>query len=407
MTWLSQPLCLGLTRLSGIVLFGSMGFLGCAAIAGLIASIVTYSQGEEKKKSYCFILFADLFSDNTTDAQWKILGMVVSAIMLITIIITLLVFICCYKHGYMFDKDDDVGLVNSSGAPDADGNDGQKAFLRKIYKFNRPNDSPPIPSTIPQHKTPPPSTILVNDKQTNTDTTIATVRPIDFERGAWPMINAYGGISYRPLVSPHVTSRLIQVFPHEIEDAMRPQQIIYQVMAPAAPKTPPPVHTRMIQIPAPQAPVVEVIETVPKGSRIIHVNGSQVPGLEVVETVQKAPRTIHVPASEAQFLEYVDATPKQPRTTIVRQPQTQQVIVQPNTRIEYVDVDEQQGRHKAQRPQYEIVEEVDDRSTASPMEEFVEIVEMPRHGRRHERKKGGKRSGHGKVLVKHVRSRHD
>ena len=50
MTWLSQPLCLGLTRLSGIVLFGSMGFLGCAAIAGLIASIVTYSQGEEKRK---------------------------------------------------------------------------------------------------------------------------------------------------------------------------------------------------------------------------------------------------------------------------------------------------------------------------------------------------------------------
>lgn len=55
MTWLAQPLCLGLTRLSGIVLFGSMGLLGCAAIGGLIASIVTYTDGERKKTNALFL----------------------------------------------------------------------------------------------------------------------------------------------------------------------------------------------------------------------------------------------------------------------------------------------------------------------------------------------------------------
>ena len=39
---------MGLTRLSGGVLFGSMAFLGLTALAGLIASIVTYTQGNEQ-----------------------------------------------------------------------------------------------------------------------------------------------------------------------------------------------------------------------------------------------------------------------------------------------------------------------------------------------------------------------
>lgn len=346
-----------------------------------------------------------LFLDSATDAQWKILGMVVSAIMLITIIITLLIFVCCYKHGYMFDKDDDVDLIDASTTRDAEGNENQKAFLRKIYKFNRPNETP-MPSVVPRHVKTPPSQIivLVSDKQTNTDTTIAEMRPRDFDRGVWPSIHAYGGIAYRPLISPHVTSRFIQVFPHEIEEALRPQQIIYRVVAPAAAISSPPVHTRTIQIPASQVPMVEVMETVQKGPRTIHVTGSQVPGVEIVETMHKAPRTIHMPAAEGSLVEYVDATPKQARTTIIRQQQPQQIMVQPNTRIEYVDVDEQRGRRIVQKPQYEIVEEVVDRSTASPMEEVVEFVEMSRHGRRHGRKKDGKRSGFGKISVKHIKS---
>lgn len=331
--------------------------------------------------------------------------MVVSAIMLITIIITLLIFICCYKHGYMFDKDDDAELIDASATQDAAGNEKQKAFLRKIYKFNRPNETP-MPSVVPRHvKSPPPqTTIFVSDKQTNTDTTISEVRPRDFDRGVWPSSNAYGGISYRPIIPPHVTSRFIQVFPHEIEEALRPAQIIYQVVAPAAAIPSPPIHTRTIQIPASQMPMLEVVETVPKGPRTIHVTGSQVPGVEIVETVQKPTRTIHVSDPEGPVVEYIDATPKQPRTTIIRQAQPQQIIVQPNTRIEYVDVDEPRGRRIVQKPQYEIVEEVVDRETTSPMEEVVEFVEMPRHGRHHGRKKDGKRSGYGKISVKHIKS---
>lgn len=37
---------MGLTRLSGGILFGSMAFLGVASIAGLIVAIVTYTQGQ-------------------------------------------------------------------------------------------------------------------------------------------------------------------------------------------------------------------------------------------------------------------------------------------------------------------------------------------------------------------------
>jgi hypothetical protein len=39
---------LGLTRLSGGILFGSMAFLGAGSISGLIASIALYSQGENE-----------------------------------------------------------------------------------------------------------------------------------------------------------------------------------------------------------------------------------------------------------------------------------------------------------------------------------------------------------------------
>jgi len=59
--WLSQPLCLGLTRLSGGMLFGSMIILGCAAIAGLIASIVLYNQGKKKSKIFSFSLLIFIF----------------------------------------------------------------------------------------------------------------------------------------------------------------------------------------------------------------------------------------------------------------------------------------------------------------------------------------------------------
>ncbi len=49
--------------------------------------------------------------------------MVVCAIMLITIIITLLIFVYCYKNGYMFDNDDDIDPTEPSITQDAEGNE--------------------------------------------------------------------------------------------------------------------------------------------------------------------------------------------------------------------------------------------------------------------------------------------
>ena len=288
------------------------------------------------------------WSDSTTDAQWKILGMVVCAIMLITIIITLLVFICCYKNGYMFNQDDEEDLADPSTTRDAEGNDRQKAVLRKIYKFNRPNDTSsnlvtPAPPVQPR-------VVHITDKQTNTENTIAPTRPRDFDRGVWTYVNAFGDKTYRPSIPPPTVSRFIQVLPHEIEAAYPAPQIIYQMVAPAP--HPPPEPPRMIKIPMPQAPVIEVIEK---------------------------------PA-------------KQPRATIVRQAPAA-------TRIEYVEVEEPRARRVVQRPQYEIVEEVYDPSTSeSSVEEFVEVVDVPKRARHHHGRKKGKRHEIGKISVKHVKA---
>jgi hypothetical protein len=336
----------------------------------------------------------------------------------------------------MFDKDDDVDPLDPSTTHDAEGNERQKAVLRKIYKFNRPTETPVVRSPPPPPPTPPPKpqpSFLVSDKQTNTETTIAISRPNDIERGVWPSINAYGGISYRPLITPHMTSTFIQVLPHEIEQAMQPQQVIYQVVAPTAAIPPPQIQPRIIQIPAPQAPVVEYVETkqkqqprriqvsTPESSvieyvetkkkkqpRIIQVPAPETPMIEYVETKQKQqPRMIQMTSPETSAVEYVETIQKQPRRSNVHQPQTHKIMVQPTTHIEYVDAEEQQrGRRVVQKPQYEIVEEVSDRSTsASPVQEMVEIVDDRKHKRNRGRKKE-KKHGFRKVSIKHLKSSH-
>jgi hypothetical protein len=314
----------------------------------------------------------------------------------------------------MFDKDDDLDPTDPSTTQDAEGNEKQKAVLRKIYKFNRPNETSPIPSTMPHHvpKSPlpiPQPSVQVNDKQTNTEATIAPTRPQDFDRGVWASINAYGGITYRPLIPPQMESRFIQVFPHEIEQALQPPpQFIYQVVAPAAAAIPPPqVQQRIIQIPAtpqsPQSPIFQYVEATPKQPRTIQIPAQQGQFIQYIEATQKQPRTIQIPAQQEQIIQYVEATQKQPRTTIIRQPQPQQIIVQqPTTRIEYVD--EQRPRRIVQQPKYEYVEEVTDRPTStSSVEEIVQIVDAPKHGRRHGRKKE-KKQGFRKISVKHLKS---
>jgi len=318
--------------------------------------------------------------------------MVVCAIMLITIIMTLLIFVCCYKHGYMFDQDEDIDPADPSTTEDLDGNETQKAYLRKIYKFNRPNDISSIhpTGTDDVSTSPPPQkmqpSVLVTDKLTNTDTTIAVIRPKDFDRGVWPSSNAFGGISYRPLIPPQSMSRFIQVLPQEIDEIMQPQQVIYQVVAPAPVIPTTQLQQKIIQMPAPTTnTVVEYIETNEK---------------QIQHHQQQQPRIIQIPAHEAPVVEYVESVPKQSRTTIVRQPQTQQIIVQPSTtQIEYVDVADQRTHRIVQKPQYEIVEEVYEQGESSPVEEIVEIVDTTKRKRKKEKTK----KAFGGVSVTHIK----
>lgn len=256
----------------------------------------------------------------------------------------------------MFNQDEDDDPADGSPTRDAQGNERQKAVLRKIYKFNRPNDTP---SGMVNNMTPAPTqqpTVLVTDKQTNTESTIATVRPRDFERGVWTYNNAFGGRILRPLIAPTTVSRIIQVVPHEIEAALQPTRIVYEVVQNPVVVSPVPEQPRMIKIPAPQVPVIEVLEK-----------------------------------------------PRKPtKTTIVRETVPEPLTVPARTRIEYVEVEEPRARRVVQKPKYEIVEEVADRSESSMMEEFVEIVDVPKHARRHGKKKDKK--GFGTISVKHVKT---
>ncbi|CAF0936650.1 unnamed protein product [Adineta steineri] len=368
--WLSQPLCLGLKRLSGGLLFGSMIILGTASFAGLIASIVTYSQ------------------DSVTDAQWKILGMVVCTIIIITIIVTLIVFICCYKYGYMFNKDEDVDPDDPSATYDADGNERQKAVLRKIYKFNRPTEGSSIPSGMVQDVSTPGSisypTVQVTDKQTNTESTIATVRPKDFNRGVWPSMNSYGGIMYRPLIPPDMVSRFIQVLPQDIEESLQVPQIIYQVVAPVKRE----VQPRIIQIPSQQAPVIEVIETKQPRTRVEYIDvEEQQPEYEIIE--EKRPRRI---------------IQQQPEYEIVEEKRPRRVVQQQQPQYEVVE-EKRPRRLVQQQSQHEYVEEIANQSESSSIEEFVQVIDAPKQTRQQRRKKD-KKQNFG-VSVKRIQSNND
>jgi hypothetical protein len=187
-----------------------------------------------------------------------------------------------------------------------------------------------------------------------------------------------------------MVSRFIQVIPYDIDETYQVPQVIYEVVAPTT---------------------------------------------AVIPSTQIQPRIIQIPAQQAPILEIIEPSRKQQRTTIIRQPQTQQIIVQQTPQIEYVDeqrprrviqqaeyvddeeqrprrvvqqieyVDEQKPRRIVQQPEYEIVEEIDDRSSSSgsSMEEVVEIVDAPKQSRKRGRKKG-KKNKTGAISVKHINS---
>jgi hypothetical protein len=176
--------------------------------------------------------------------------MVVCAIMLLTVIVTLCIFIYCYKQGRILNNNGtnsftrqynqendrrnpyDDNQENGFRKPYNNNNqpyDSRKPYNynqsydpRRPYNHNQPYDRSPIPHGIMRNGSPfsgYDDIIQVQDKQTNTETTIAPLRPRDFQSGVWSAINAYGGVSYRPQRSPKTVSRFVQVFASDIEQS--------------------------------------------------------------------------------------------------------------------------------------------------------------------------------------------
>ncbi|CAF1261053.1 unnamed protein product [Rotaria sordida] len=186
-----QPLCFGLTRLTGGILFGTMIILGVASIGGLIASIILYIE------------------DSHTNSQWKMLGIVVCSVLLITILVTLCIFIYCYKHGRIANNNN----KNSLAIPEYNQDNG----FGNANNYNLPYGTI---QNISPFSTTTEDVIQVEDKQTNTETTMAPLRPRDYQRGVWPAKNAFGGLSYRPFEKPKMVNHFIQTLPNEIDQTV-------------------------------------------------------------------------------------------------------------------------------------------------------------------------------------------
>jgi len=191
-----------------------MLFLALGSLGGLVASVFLYIQG--KMITYLFFQISQfLFHlDMSTDAEWKILGMVVCAIMLFTVGLTLCIFIYCYKKGHIRNNNINNNNINNNSLTP---NYNQENDYRDPYNYNR---SPAVPYGTMEDVTPSftnEDIIQVRDKFTNTETTISPIRPKDIQRGVWTGNNAYDGISYRPIQPPKMVHRYIEASPAEID----------------------------------------------------------------------------------------------------------------------------------------------------------------------------------------------
>lgn len=140
--------------------------------------------------------------------------MVVSSVMLITIIVTLCIFIYCYENGRIGNKGNKNSLATAEYNDDND--------FRKTQYFNRSYNMSSLPYGKIQRVSPfftTDNVVQVEDKQTNTETTMAPLRPRDCQRGVWPAMNAYGGLSYRSSKKPLMKHCFIQASPEEVDRA--------------------------------------------------------------------------------------------------------------------------------------------------------------------------------------------
>ena len=158
-------------------------------------------------------MFFSLLLDNTTDPQWKILGMVVCSIMLLTVLVTLCIFIYCYKKGRIVNN---MNTMNPTSNSVLTPPYHQENEIRHPFNYNRS----PVPYGRMENLSATSvddGVVQVQDKLTNTETTISPLRPRDIQRGVWQGNNAYGGIAHRPIDPPRMAHRFTPAVPNDID----------------------------------------------------------------------------------------------------------------------------------------------------------------------------------------------
>ena len=151
------------------------------------------------------LLYPPSSVDPNTDSQWKILGMVVSAIMLLTVLVTFCIFIYCYKQGRIIGSNNPNDPFKNQRSSNGQGHDLDQTYPPPYYQPGMGNS---MISPIPYGE----DMVPVHDKLTNTHQTNASL-----QRGVWPSNNAYGGYAYRSNVPPKTFSRTIQASPTQFD----------------------------------------------------------------------------------------------------------------------------------------------------------------------------------------------
>jgi hypothetical protein len=142
--------------------------------------------------------------------------------MFLTVLVTLCIFIYCYKKGRIVDNNNNNNNNNNVNHMNNTNNRAvtppyrQEHDLRHPFNYNRS----PVPYGRMENfsaKSVEIGTVQVQDKLTNTENTISPLRPRDIQRGVWNGNNAYGGVMQRPMEPPKMTHRVIQALPNDID----------------------------------------------------------------------------------------------------------------------------------------------------------------------------------------------
>ena len=137
--------------------------------------------------------------------------MAVSSVILIAILVTVCVFCICYQT-------DGIESDNNENSDYKQNN----AFVRRDHYIPFYN-GPLIPYREDQNSSPLSTIediIHVDDKQTNTEITMAPLRPRGSQHGVWFARNEYGGLSHRRSVKPPMVNHFTQTLPNGIDLTM-------------------------------------------------------------------------------------------------------------------------------------------------------------------------------------------